>query len=492
MTTSKKDVEEGGIRADYATRCHTDDTLRSDVQGRVGAVLGGSMGCCNEGDDVRRKEALEESVRVAHGEQLVMQLAHSSNVHAAHHANLDLFQRCHCCGRFARFVVCVCVKKKGGKRLATSPELTSPLRGCLVGLCLGDALGNLVDGADRKRATRFVRKTLRGNASAVLPRLHRAARELRGLDSFGQVTDDSQLAIELLRGVVEARGRFDASVIAARFAALFRSGLVFGPGLTTAKAAARLNRGVPWDEAGCPTGMCGNSPAVRAACLGCLPFAAVESAAAAAAAADDSGTVMVRCCCDQARITHKDPRCQAGAVAMAVAVATLAAAPTAPPHHVLRRVVEATRPVSAAFADCIACTLCPLLERRGVAAAAAADRLRNLGCDFADGTGTGISPFVTASVAWALWACLSRCEGEGYLDVVGTAISGGGDCDSCGALAGALCGAQLGLAAIPPQLTACLTDRGAWHIADLLALADETALLWQSSSSSSSSSSNRQ
>ena len=77
----------------------------------------------------------------------------------------------------------------------------------------------------------------------------------------------------------------------------------------------RLAAGVPWQGAGTPPPAAGNGSAMRAGPIG-LMFASDGPALALAAI-------------DQGRITHSDPRCAAGAVAIAGAV-SLALDGTAP------------------------------------------------------------------------------------------------------------------------------------------------------------------
>lgn len=57
---------------------------------------------------------------------------------------------------------------------------------------------------------------------------------------------------------------------------------------------------------------------------------------------------------------------------------------------------------------------------------------------------------------------------DDYLDTGCVAIAAGGDVDTTAALAGAISGARLGLAALPAELTHHLTDRGTWGLDELL------------------------
>jgi len=81
----------------------------------------------------------------------------------------------------------------------------------------------------------------------------------------------------------------------------------------------------------------------------------------------------------------------------------------------------------------------------------------------------GISPFVTSSVLWSLYSFLHTPED--YWETICTAIDVGGDVDTTAAMAGAISGAHLGLAAIPEHLARRLTDCGAWGYNELVELA---------------------
>ena len=89
---------------------------------------------------------------------------------------------------------------------------------------------------------------------------------------------------------------------------------------------------------------------------------------------------------------------------------------------------------------------------------------------YADGW-QGISPFVTGSVLWSLYAFLRTPDD--YWETICTAIAVGGDVDTTAAMAGAISGAYLGLEAIPSDLARCLTDQGTWGYAELVELADQ-------------------
>jgi ADP-ribosylglycohydrolase len=81
----------------------------------------------------------------------------------------------------------------------------------------------------------------------------------------------------------------------------------------------------------------------------------------------------------------------------------------------------------------------------------------------------GISAFVTPSVLWSLYAFLR--SPDDYWETICTAIGVGGDTDTMAAIAGAISGARLGVAALPQELLSHLTDQGDWGAEELAELA---------------------
>ncbi|MCI0355014.1 MAG: ADP-ribosylglycohydrolase family protein, partial [Acidobacteria bacterium] len=66
---------------------------------------------------------------------------------------------------------------------------------------------------------------------------------------------------------------------------------------------------------------------------------------------------------------------------------------------------------------------------------------------------------------------------DDYWETVCTAIAVGGDTDTMAAMAGAISGARLGIAALPAGLLERLTDRGEWGALELARLAGDCARL---------------
>src|SRR5262245_4871171 len=143
-----------------------------------------------------------------------------------------------------------------------SPDVNK-FAGCLIGQCLGDALGFIVEGQPTAACSSYVDDVVRtGNVGHLR----------RGRYPFGQYSDDSQLARELVLSIVD-RGNFDAVDYAGRIAALFREDRIVGRGLATQAAADRLIRGIPWHEAGAPPPSAGNGSAMRAGPVGLFALA---------------------------------------------------------------------------------------------------------------------------------------------------------------------------------------------------------------------------
>ncbi len=316
--------------------------------------------------------------------------------------------------------------------------------GCLIGQCLGDALGFPVEGFPTDACRIYVDEVLRGPGSSA-PR--------RDDFPFGQYTDDSQLARELLQSYA-ARGCFDPEDYARRIAAIFVEERIVGRGLATHRAARRLADGVHWTEAGEPAPVAGNGSAMRAGPIGLLFH--------------DDRARLVQAAHDQGRVTHRDPRCSAGAVAIASAVALAGEGGPVDPRRWAARLSEDARPFDSSFADQILklgewATLAPEEVLPAIP--------RRLGDHDSQYEREGISPFVVPSVLWSLYAFLRTPDD--YRETICTAVAVGGDVDTTAAMAGAISGARLGLGALPLEFARDLNDQGTWGFDELVALAHE-------------------
>lgn len=316
--------------------------------------------------------------------------------------------------------------------------------GCLIGQCLGDALGFVVEGEPAAACRAYGRDYLRAGRGGEIG---------RDPFPFGQYTDDSQLARELLISLCE-RGGLVPEDFAGRVARIYTSGAVVGYGRTSMAAAERLARGVPWDQAAETAPKASNGSAMRAAPIG-LRFA--KDLAAVADAAQR-----------QSAITHADAKCHAAAVVVAATVALALRDDRLAAGTILGALSTLVRDIdrdTAAGVDSMPdwLTLDPSDAAGAIGHLAAPEDRHD---DDADG---GIGPLALPSVLWSLYAFLRTPDD--YWETVCTAIEVGGDVDTTAAMAGAMSGARLGLAAIPRRLAARLNDRGAWTYDELVALA---------------------
>jgi len=318
--------------------------------------------------------------------------------------------------------------------------------GCLIGQCVGDAVGFMVEGCPPA--------VCRSYADAILLD-HRDDPVRKGPFALGQYSDDSQLARELMASYVE-RGRFDPADYAVRIAALFTGNRVVGGGWATAQAAARLAAGVHWQQAGTAPPNAGNGSAMRAGPIGLMFF--------------DEPDRLIAAATDQGRITHADRRCSAGAVAIAGAVALVLREDAVEPKAFLAQLAEWAGTVenSVGTALNLLCEWIELPPENVVDHVAAASQP-----DFSH-VHEGISPFVTESVLWSLYAFLRTPDD--YTSAIHTAIIAGGDVDTTAAMTGAIAGARNGLEAIPPSLANRVNDQGSWGADQLKALARK---LWR-------------
>lgn len=322
-------------------------------------------------------------------------------------------------------------------------ELADRAAGCLLGQALGDALGFPVEGQRAESCAAYL---------AGWPAEGPVLATARPPYAPGQYSDDTQLARELAASLV-ARGGFDAPDYAARIAALFAADAVVGHGPSTAAAARRLIAGVPWHAAGTPGPVAGNGGAMRVA-----PLALVL--------ADDLAQLH-QAATDQARITHADPRCAAGArvVARAVVAALQGLQDPAALCGELAHWAGGDAPLAAGLR-----TL-PAWLAQPVDTAAAA--LCSVGLEPGSGR-FGVAPHVTPSVLWSVYAAL-RHPGD-YTAAIAVAIAPGGDVDTTAAMTGAIVGAHLGVQKLPAAARQ-VHDRGEQGWDDLVALARRLASL---------------
>jgi ADP-ribosylglycohydrolase len=313
--------------------------------------------------------------------------------------------------------------------------------GCLIGQCLGDALGFVVEGMPADVCREYVEKELRVADGPVKIGDH----------TVGQYTDDSQLARELLLSCVE-RHRFDPSDYARRIACLFKEDRVVGRGLATHQAAQRLIDGTPWEDSGARAPSAGNGAAMRAGPIGLL-YSDVH---------DKRNTAAVM----QGWITHQDPRSSAGSITIAGSVALALHEDEIIPEQFVGPLADWSRPYDPLLADAL--EEMPDRLREEPAEAVKSIAKVGLGPSFRGGW-VNISPFVTTSVLWSVYSFLR--SPDDYWESICTAIEVGGDVDTTGAMTGAISGARVGLEGLPVELASHVHDQETWKYEELIELA---------------------
>jgi ADP-ribosylglycohydrolase len=323
-----------------------------------------------------------------------------------------------------------------------SSDLRSKFVGCILGQALGDALGYPVEGCDEQQCMLHVKRNIQSWFAGETPPVYQWS---------GQYTDDTQLARELLISLVENKG-FDASDYAQRIAGLFRDRLVVGRGIATADAADRLIAGVDWKDSGCPPPDAGNGTAMRAAPVG-LFYLNHESE-------------VIETAHLQGWITHQDPRCSVGSIAIAGAVALAVKNEWVGADDYLERLFEMTRGYRCKFAD----YFLRLIDSLKLPPSDALGQIQSAGVAIGYvSTWPGISPFVIPSVLWSLYSFLS--SPDSFHDAICTSIAVGGDVDTTAAMTGAIAGAHLGVESLPGHLLPRINDNGSWGHSELSDLA---------------------
>lgn len=296
-----------------------------------------------------------------------------------------------------------------------SPDRVDRLAGVLLGAAVGDALGLPREGLSRRRAARI---------HGTGPLRHRF------FFGRGLLSDDTEHACMTAQALLAAP--HDDVLFARSLSWRLRGWFAALPaaiGWGTLRAIVRLWVGVPPARSGVFSA--GNGAAMRAPVLGvCFADdpARLESAVRAST-----------------RMTHRDPRAEEGALAVALAAAH--AATRAPDEidaaHLIASIQESTRCEELnRKLDCVAYAIA---RRDSPAELAAA-----LGCE------DGVSGFILDTVPAALYAWLSS-PGDPRR-AIETIIVMGDDADSTGAITGALAGATTGASGLPAEWVDGLTD----------------------------------
>ena len=296
--------------------------------------------------------------------------------------------------------------------------------GALLGGAVGDALGSFCEGWPRERIL---------EVEDLMGRYRDLRRGGEVVRAGGTYTDDTQQALVLVESLL-ACGRVDPGDVADRLLRMWRAGELYGYGRAFREALERMADGVPWQQAA-STDMPSNGTVMKIAPIGLWHWRNETDLDEASSAVS--------------RLTHKDPRAVAPAVAIAQVVRHLAAGGAPAADEVVALAERSAGTVHAATGRLIG-QVRRLLEMPPDAAYAAL--LEMPITPYTRGQGLPSEAPVTAVVA--LEAFL-RTPGE-FDTTVRRALTCGGDVDTFAAVAGNLSGAHGGTRAIPAHLRAGL------------------------------------
>ncbi len=288
------------------------------------------------------------------------------------------------------------------------------IEGCLLGTAVGDALGLPGEGLSRRRLAR------------VLPDLSR----MHFLGRRGMVSDDTEHTCFVAQALIGSVGEPEAFTRA--LAWRLRFWLLGGPagvGWATLRAILKLWLGVPPNKSGVRSA--GNGPAMRRALLGVCYGDDVERLRA-----------LVRA---SSRLTHTDPRAEAGALAVAVA-AHLAGSNLAA--DALPRAYLQSLEALLESGDLLT------LLRKAAASVQAGETTDTFAASI--GARERVTGYVNQTVpvvihAWLLFP-------QDYAGAVQATIRCGGDTDTTAAIVGAIVGARVGVDGIPREWREALAE----------------------------------
>ncbi|MCX7420689.1 MAG: ADP-ribosylglycohydrolase family protein [Planctomycetia bacterium] len=288
-----------------------------------------------------------------------------------------------------------------------------PISGCLLGTALGDALGLPYEGLSRRRALRLLGRPDR----------------FRFNFGRGMVSDDTEHTCMVAQALISSGGSLE--VFRSDFAKRLRFwllGLPAGVGLATLRSTIRLWLGYRPERSGVFSA--GNGPAMRASLLG--------------AAIDDLPLL-----CELVRasslVTHRDPRAEHGALAVAFAT-RLARQHGVGASEIFRHEIKSvlTGPND------------ELLNHFN-SVFASVDR-RESTLDYCDSVGLsrGVTGFVCHTVPVAIHAWMSHPTD--FRSAVISVIECGGDADTTAAIVGGIVGAAVGRSGLPDEWLQCFGD----------------------------------
>lgn len=293
-------------------------------------------------------------------------------------------------------------------------RLRSALTGCLLGGAVGDALGLPYEGISRVRGVK----------------LFPAVERYHFLGNRGFCSDDTEHSCMVAQALLETVAytpAFRAEAFSRNLAWKLRFWLLALPagiGMATLKSILRLWIGFSAGTSGVRSA--GSGPAMRSAVIGVYCAGDTE--------------LMRSLVLASTRLTHRDPRAEEGALAVALAAACAAAEQSGnPPEHFIQSLGKFLK--NSEESELVALILRAAdSARQGEDTAAFADAI---------GCGAGVSGYMPHTVAVALHAWFR------YPKDVRSALTAvvrcGGDTDTVAAITGGIAGAGVGKEGIPEE-----------------------------------------
>ena len=323
------------------------------------------------------------------------------------------------------------------------------VQGSMIGQCVGDALGFIVEGHGPSRCAEYVKEFISGANGAIIPTWTRSS---CSAFKFGQYSDDSQLARETFIAVLQGGGRIDPAIYALRIALLFQPNAyrIVGYGRATACGAHKIWMGEHYTRSGSATAS-GDGSAMRSGPIGLIM---------AKFPLDDICKVATTF----SSITHASRACTDGSIAIAVGtnISMVTRGRVFDVEEYLRRIAE--KVVDREYGKEII-NIIQLIKSND---SEAAKHIIAYGTRCGEVVWDGISVGVRQSTLWALY---SFCKfPNDFVKCIATAIASGGDVDTTAAMAGALSGARVGFFNIPKIWREAVHDIDIWNMKDLCEL----------------------
>ena len=307
------------------------------------------------------------------------------------------------------------------------------VRGAIVGVAIGDALGMPVEGLLPETIKKLYGhiNSYRKPKSKIHPTLNR-----------GQYTDDTQLTIAIAESIID-RKEIDFEDIAVRHIEAYQ-GERRGWGKATRESCQRLEDGTNWWVSG-ESGAAGNGPPMKIAPIGVLYGLGLIDK-----------MEMVGSCINISKMTHEDPRAAIAAICQAYLVGTA-----------LKGGIETVMwelEYIGGFAGEI-----ELVFETDETFSRNLNKAINISLEGTDEElreEIGVGSFVNMSVPFT-YAMLYK-YGEDLRDCMEKIVNQGGDADTTTSLAGSILGATYGYSKFPKRWRWGLEDR-----AKLIQIADD-------------------